>query len=90
VHVIKSARLLFLKFVLFLVLGATAGTLILARTPELMSAILLIVCVWAFSRAYYFCFYVIERYIDPRFRFSGMWSAVLYAWSSARARPGHE
>ena len=29
-------------------------------------------------RAYYFAFYVIERYADPSFKFSGLWSFVRY------------
>jgi hypothetical protein len=85
VHIITNARLLLLKFVLFLVIGASAGALVLVRTPELSSALLLVACVWAFARAYYFCFYVVEGYVDPRFRFSGVWAAVLFAWSSARS-----
>jgi len=31
-----------------------------------------------FARAYYFAFYVIERYVD---RFSGLWSCVRYLCS---------
>jgi hypothetical protein len=61
-----------------------AGALILLRTPELSSALLLVSCVWAFARAYYFCFYVIERYVDNRFRLSGVFAAIRFAWSSAR------
>lgn len=83
---ITTARLLFLKFALFLVLGVMAGTLILLRTPSLSSALLLGACVWAFARAYYFCFYVIERYVDRNFRFSGVFAAVRFAWSAARER----
>lgn len=89
-HIITNARLLFLKFVLFLVLGTSAGALVLLRTPELSSALLLMVCVWAFARAYYFCFYVIERYLDSRFRFAGVWAAVRYAWSTTRSRSNCE
>ena len=37
-------------------------------------AALLAVSVWAFCRAYYFAFYVIERYVDPTYRFSGLGS----------------
>jgi hypothetical protein len=44
--------------------------------------------VWAFARAYYFCFYVIERYVDSRFRFSGIFAALRFAWSAARERRG--
>jgi hypothetical protein len=85
VQIITNTRLLLLKCLLFVVLGATAGALILLRTPELTSALLLVACVWAFARAYYFCFYVVERYVDPRFRFSGLWAALHFAWS-ARSR----
>ena len=35
-----------------------------------------VVAVWAFCRAYYFAFYVIEKYVDGRYRFAGVWSAV--------------
>jgi hypothetical protein len=84
VQIITSSRLLLLKFVLFLATGVMAGALILVRTPELSSALLLVACVWAFARAYYFCFYVIERYMDSRFRFSGVIAAIHFAWSSAR------
>lgn len=31
---------------------------------------------WCLSRSYYFAFYVITAYCDPRFRYSGVWSAV--------------
>jgi len=34
--------------------------------------------IWSFCRAYYFAFYVIERYVDPRFKFSGLFSALKY------------
>jgi hypothetical protein len=41
-------------------------------------AVLLAIAVWCFCRAYYFAFYVIEKYVDPTFRFSGLGSAVRY------------
>jgi hypothetical protein len=34
--------------------------------------------IWAFCRAYYFAFYVIENYIDPKFRFAGLLSVLGY------------
>ena len=40
---------------------------------------LLAVAVWAFARAYYFAFYVIEHYVDPGYRFSGLISFLRYA-----------
>ncbi len=34
--------------------------------------------IWAFARAYYFAFYVLEKYIDPSYRFSGLLSLLHY------------
>jgi hypothetical protein len=87
VATITNPRLLLLKFLLFIALGTIAGGLILVRTAEAVTALLLVICVWSFSRAYYFCFYVIERYIDSNFRFSGIFAALRFAWCSARRRP---
>ena len=66
------------KGLLFLVAGLLAGGLLLAAHPTLADALLLVICVWSFCRAYYFAFYVIERYVDPGFRFAGLWSLIRY------------
>ncbi|HVR39767.1 MAG TPA: hypothetical protein VMU84_11785 [Thermoanaerobaculia bacterium] len=75
---IASHRLLFAKAILFVVLGALAGGLLIASAPQLKTIALLAICVWAFARAYYFAFYVIEKYVDSTFRFRGLWSVVVY------------
>lgn len=31
---------------------------------------------WGFCRAYYFAFYVIEKYVDPGYQFSGLASVI--------------
>jgi len=36
---------------------------------------------------YYFAFYVIEKYVDPTYRFAGLWSFLRYAMSR-RGRGG--
>jgi hypothetical protein len=46
--------------------------------PTLKAALLLTVSVWSFCRCYYFAFYVIERYMDPSYRFSGLMSVARY------------
>ena len=38
--------------------------------PEPKMIFLLAVTRWAFWRFYYFMFYVIERYVDPTYRFN--------------------
>jgi len=75
---ITSPRLLWMKGVLFLLLAITASALLLLEAPTLKVAVLLAVAIWGFCRAYYFAFYVIERYTDPGFRFSGLGSLLLH------------
>ena len=72
------------KGVLFLLLGIFAALLIVLEQPSLQLAALLGLCIWAFCRAYYFAFYVLQHYVDPEFRFSGLWSAVRYLISRRR------
>ena len=83
---LSSPKLLFLKALLFLILGAGAASLLLLDRPDARTGLLLALTVWAFARAYYFCFYVIERYIDPSFRFSGLVSLAAYLLRSRKAR----
>jgi hypothetical protein len=52
--------------------------LLILRTPEVSSVLLLGIAPWAACRSYYFAFYVLERYVDPTFRFSGIWALVRY------------
>jgi hypothetical protein len=88
---ITSFHLLVLKFLLFILLGVMAGALLIDRTPRLSSVLLLGCCIWALARAYYFCFYVLERYVDPEFRFAGLSSAVTFIyerWRSSRRGTG--
>lgn len=84
---IKDPRLLYLKGGLFVLLGVIAVAGILWLYPDLRLALLLAIAVWAFCRAYYFAFYVIEHYIDPGYRFAGLGSFVRYALRHRRSRP---
>lgn len=75
---IRNPKLLYLKGALFLILGLMAAGLLLAEHPDLRFAALLAIAIWAFARAYYFVFYVIEHYIDPGYKFAGLWSFAQY------------
>jgi hypothetical protein len=66
------------KGVLFLFLGLLSATLLFLERPTLRVALLLILAIWCFCRFYYFAFYVIERYVDPNYRFSGLLSFATY------------
>ena len=75
---IKSERLIHIKGGLFLCLGLLSAATLLLASPTIRTMSLLTVTVWAFARFYYYVFYVIERYVDPEYRFSGMASFVRY------------
>jgi hypothetical protein len=76
---IKNPTLLWIKGGLFLILGIAAAAMLLVESPTLRTGLLLAVAVWAFCRAYYFAFYVIEHYADPAYRFAGLGSFIRYA-----------
>jgi hypothetical protein len=75
---LPSTKWMYLKAALFLIIGVSSAALIIADNPSLTIALYLVLLVWSMCRAYYFAFYVIERYIDPTFKFSGLASAVWY------------
>ena len=76
---LQSHRWMWVKAGLFVLIGTAACALILIDDPDWHIAGLLILAIWAFCRAYYFAFYVIEKYIAPSYRFSGLLSAIKYA-----------
>lgn len=81
---IASPGLIKLKGLLFLVVGLMASALLILEQPTLKVGLLLAIAVWCFCRFYYFAFYVIERYVDPRYRFSGLWSFALYLFNRSK------
>jgi hypothetical protein len=70
-----------LKGILFLIIGLAASLLLVLEKPEIKIVVLLAIAVWCFCRFYYFAFYVIEHYVDPSYRFSGLWSFAMYLLS---------
>ena len=75
---LKDSRLIYLKGWLFLVTGSLSAGLLWCEHPTLKVALLLAVSVWCFCRFYYFAFYVIEHYVDPGYRFAGLYDFVKY------------
>ncbi len=71
---------MFLKAALLLVIGTVTATLLVAESFSWKTALLLALLVWSFCRAYYFAFYVLEHYVDPGFKFSGLGSLLAYLW----------
>ena len=82
---IKNPTVIWIKGVLFLALGVATSVLLVMEAGTLRAALLLVLTIWAFCRAYYFAFYVIEKYVDPSYRFSGLISFVRY-WVRKRRK----
>jgi hypothetical protein len=74
---LTNPKLIYAKALLLLLLAllASAGLLYLHR--DWLTAALLAAAVWASARFYYFAFYVIQHYLDPSYRFSGLSSFAL-------------
>ena len=76
-----------LKGALFLLLGIAAVVLLWLEQPTLKAALLLALAIWCFCRAYYFAFYVIEHYVDPGYKFSGLGSFLVYLFRRKNQKP---
>ena len=72
------------KGLLFLFIGIAASILLLLGDPTWKTAVLLALAIWSFCRFYYFAFYVIEKYVDPGYKFSGLISFVSYIFRRRR------
>jgi hypothetical protein len=81
---ITNPRLIYAKGVLFLLCGLLASVLLILEHPTFKVGLLLALAVWCFARAYYFAFYVVERYVDPSYKFAGLWSFVCYVFGRRR------
>ncbi len=73
---------------LFLLLGLIAAGALLALNPSIENGALIAIALWAFCRWYYFIFYVIEHYVDPSFKFAGLFSFLRYARSQKSMNDG--
>ena len=80
---------MYVKAILMVLAGSLASLLLIARSPSLITCALVTIAVWAFCRAYYFAFYVVERYVDSGYRFSGLGSFARYLWKQARSTTNH-
>ena len=78
---LDNPKWMYAKAALFLAILASSCSLMFMEAPNWRTALLLSLVIWASARLYYFMFYVIERYIDPSYRFSGIGSALRFWWS---------
>lgn len=76
---LKNPKAIWLKGILFLLIASASAALLIWEAPGWRVALLLALAIWGSCRAYYFAFYVIQHYVDPSFRFSGLGAFVWYA-----------
>ena len=69
---IKKVLLLYLKGFLLFLTGFISSLLLVLLNLNFKTIVLLLLAIWGFCRAYYFAFYVVQYYIDPSFRYSGL------------------
>jgi hypothetical protein len=84
---LQSTRAIWIKGWLFLLIGLMAGGLLLIENWSWRTALLLALCIWGFCRFYFFAFYVIERWIDPGHKFSGLGAFLIYALRGKGPKP---
>jgi hypothetical protein len=77
---LRSKKLIVAKGILFLVIAAISASLLLVESPSWTTAVLLLLVIWASCRFYYFLFYVLEKYVDPTLRYSGIAGLVQALW----------
>ncbi len=75
---LRDSRLMYLKGVLFLAILISSVFVILVEQFSWKLLVLLGLVIWSSARLYYLMFYVIEKYVDPTYRFSGIISFVKY------------
>ena len=81
---LTNSKAIYIKGGLFLIVGLLAVFLLLLENPSWKTATLLVLAIWCFARLYYFMFYVIEHYVDSKYKFSGVMSFLAYLKNSRK------
>ena len=82
---IKKVWLLYTKGFLLFLTGLLSSLLLVLLNFNFNTIILLLLAIWGFCRAYYFAFYVIQYYVDPNYKFSGLIDFAKYSLKKARS-----
>jgi hypothetical protein len=83
---LRNPRLIYLKGLGFFVILALSVGLVVWETHNWRIALLLGLIVWSSARLYYFMFYVIEKYVDPGYKFAGIVDFLKYFARRGRRR----
>jgi hypothetical protein len=79
-----TPRWMMVKAALFVLLGGLAATFLLWQHPSMATAACVASLVWASARAYYFAFHVLQHWIEPGFRFTGLLDLLRHRWRRAK------
>jgi hypothetical protein len=82
---LRNRHLMYLKAALLFLSGVIASIILILENPTARFVALLAIAIWAFCRAYYFAFYVIQHYIDPQHRFAGLIDFARYVAKGRKA-----
>ena len=82
---IKKVWLLYLKGFLLFLTGFISSLLLVLSNLNFKTIVLLLLAIWGFCRAYYFAFYVIQHYVDPNYKFSGLIDFAKYSLRKGRS-----
>lgn len=72
------------KGVMFSVIVLMSATGIIFYDDPWQELGLLMICLWAACRFYYFLFYVLERYVGIEGRYAGLWDLSMRLWRGRR------
>ncbi|MEO0796550.1 MAG: hypothetical protein AAFX93_15375 [Verrucomicrobiota bacterium] len=79
-------RWIIIKGGLFALILLIASVLVVIDQRMWIRAFLVLIVIWSSARLYYFCFYVIEKYVDGDYKFAGVWSAIRFLWRKRRKK----
>jgi hypothetical protein len=85
---LKSRGWMVAKGVLFALIVVMSGAGVVLDEDRWRRLGLLVTCVWAACRFYYFLFYVLERYVGVEGRYAGILDLVQRLWSARHRVPG--
>ncbi len=69
---------IYVKWVLFFVILIMSAGMSVVIDEKLQRFVLILATIWSSARFYYFMFYVIEKYVDDSYKFSGVLSFLKY------------
>ena len=73
---LQSKHWIVAKGIAFAGIAVASAVMVLLESTSVRMAVLLMVLVWSACRFYYFLFYVLERYVDPRLRYAGVLALI--------------